>query len=129
MLQFVLQDLKIALANTPSVHPLFVLYCIVYYESVCVFVCGGGGVGGRGFGTQWTTIGAAEGSCRNVCGRRGWGTRRDTDGVPATRFCGSIRKGKEPPTNRGGWGGKGNGAAQATQATARARATPASATK
>ena len=41
-LQFALQDLKIALANTPSVHPLFVLYCIVYYkrerESVCV--CG-----------------------------------------------------------------------------------------
>ena len=40
-LQFVLQDLKIALANTPSVHPLFVLYCIVYYkrERVCVCVC------------------------------------------------------------------------------------------
>ena len=40
-----LQDLKIALANTPSVHPLFVLYCIVYYkrererECVCVCVC------------------------------------------------------------------------------------------
>ena len=34
-----LQDLKIALANTPSVHPLFVLYCIVYYKSVCVCVC------------------------------------------------------------------------------------------
>ena len=29
-LQFALQDLKIALANTPSVHPLFVLYCTVY---------------------------------------------------------------------------------------------------
>ena len=29
-----LQDLKIALANTPRVHPLFVLYCIVYYKSV-----------------------------------------------------------------------------------------------
>ena len=49
MLQFALQDLKIALANTPSVHPLFVLYCIVYYKSVCVCacvrvcVCGGGG--------------------------------------------------------------------------------------
>ena len=43
MLQFALQDLKIALANTPRVHPLFVLYCIVYYkrESVCVSVpCG-----------------------------------------------------------------------------------------
>ena len=39
MLQFALQDLKIALANTPSVHPLFVLYCIVYYKSVCVCVC------------------------------------------------------------------------------------------
>ena len=38
-LQFALQDLKIALANTPSVHPLFVLYCIVYYKSVCVCVC------------------------------------------------------------------------------------------
>ena len=44
-LQFALQDLKIALVNTPSVHPLFVLYCIVYYErerereSVCVCVC------------------------------------------------------------------------------------------
>ena len=37
VLQFALQDLKIALANTPSVHPLFVLYCIVYYKSV--FVC------------------------------------------------------------------------------------------
>ena len=36
MLQFALQDLKIALANTPSVHPLFVLYCIVYYKSECV---------------------------------------------------------------------------------------------
>ena len=37
-----LQDLKIALTNTPSVHPLFVLYCVVYYnrerESVCVCV-------------------------------------------------------------------------------------------
>ena len=31
-LQFALQDLKIALANTPSVHLLFVLYCIVYYK-------------------------------------------------------------------------------------------------
>ena len=33
----------VALANTPSVHPLFVLYCIVYYkrerERVCVCVC------------------------------------------------------------------------------------------
>ena len=42
-LQFVLQDLKIALANTPSVHPLFVLYCIVHYkrerEYVCMCVC------------------------------------------------------------------------------------------
>ena len=40
-LQFALQDLKIALANTPSVHPLFILYCIVYYkrERVCVYVC------------------------------------------------------------------------------------------
>ena len=36
-LQFALQDLKIALANTPSVHPLFVLYCIVYYKKVCVW--------------------------------------------------------------------------------------------
>ena len=34
--QFALQDLKIALANTPSVHPLFVLYCIVHYKRVCV---------------------------------------------------------------------------------------------
>ena len=36
-LQFALQDLKIALANTPSVHPLFVLCCIVFYkgERVC----------------------------------------------------------------------------------------------
>ena len=43
-LQFALQDLKIALANTPRVHPLFVLYCIVYYkrerECVCVTVGG-----------------------------------------------------------------------------------------
>ena len=39
-LQFALQDLKIALANTPSVHPLFVLYCIVYYMKS---VLGGGG--------------------------------------------------------------------------------------
>ena len=39
-LQFaLLRDLKIALANPPSVHPLFVLYCIVYYKSVCVCVC------------------------------------------------------------------------------------------
>ena len=38
VLQFALQDLKIALANTLSVHPLFVLYCIVYYKSVCA--CG-----------------------------------------------------------------------------------------
>ena len=36
VLQFALQDLKIALAITPSVHPLFVLYCIVYYKCVCV---------------------------------------------------------------------------------------------
>ena len=45
-----LQDLKIALANTPSVHPLFVLYCIVYKrkrEFVCVFVCVWGGGGGQ----------------------------------------------------------------------------------
>jgi hypothetical protein len=34
VLLFALQDLKIALANTPRVHPLFVLYCIVYYKSV-----------------------------------------------------------------------------------------------
>ena len=34
-LQFALQDLNTALANTPRVHPLFVLYCIVYYKSVC----------------------------------------------------------------------------------------------
>ena len=39
MLQFALQDLKIALANTPSVHPLFVLYCIVYYKRERVCVC------------------------------------------------------------------------------------------
>ena len=39
VLQFALQDLKIALANTPSVHPLFVLYCIVYYKSVCAHAC------------------------------------------------------------------------------------------
>ena len=38
-LQFALQDLKITLANTPSVHPLFVLHCIVYYKCVCVCVC------------------------------------------------------------------------------------------
>ena len=38
-LQFALQDLKIALTNTPSVQPLFVLYCIVYYKSMCVCVC------------------------------------------------------------------------------------------
>ena len=42
-LQFALHDLKIALANAPSVHPLFVLccilYCIVYYKCVCVCVC------------------------------------------------------------------------------------------
>ena len=48
-----LQDLKIALANTPSVHPLFVLYCTVYYKSVCggggEAACGGGG-GTRGPG-------------------------------------------------------------------------------
>ena len=31
-LQFALQDVKIAVANTPSVHPLFV--CIVYYKRV-----------------------------------------------------------------------------------------------
>ena len=37
-LRFALQDLKIALANTPSVHPLFVLYCIVCYKSVCTGV-------------------------------------------------------------------------------------------
>ena len=39
-LQFALQDLKIALANTPSVHPLFciVLYCILH-EWVCVCLC------------------------------------------------------------------------------------------
>ena len=37
-LQFALQDLKIALVNTPSVHPLFVLYCIVYYKSACMCV-------------------------------------------------------------------------------------------
>ena len=36
VLQFALQDLKIALANTPNAHPLFVLCCIVYYKSVCV---------------------------------------------------------------------------------------------
>ena len=35
-LQSAWQDLKIALANTPSVHPLFGLYCIVYYKGVCV---------------------------------------------------------------------------------------------
>ena len=34
-LQFATQDLKMALANTPRVHPLFVLYCIVYYKNVC----------------------------------------------------------------------------------------------
>ena len=63
-LQFALQDLKIALATTPSVHPLFVLYCIVYYKSVCV--CWGGGVymivhgasdqmtGGEGGISHWT---------------------------------------------------------------------------
>ena len=37
-LQFAPQDLKIALANTPSVHPLFVLYGMVYYKSVCALV-------------------------------------------------------------------------------------------
>ena len=55
-LQFALQDLKIAMANTPSVHPPFVLYCIVYYKSVsvckcvcvckCVYLWVSGGVGG-----------------------------------------------------------------------------------
>ena len=35
VLQFALQDLKIAMANIPRVHPLFVLYCIVYYKSAC----------------------------------------------------------------------------------------------
>ena len=38
VLQFVLQDLKVALANTPSVHPLFVLYYTVYYKRVCAAV-------------------------------------------------------------------------------------------
>ena len=33
-LQFVLQDLKIAQATTPSVRPLFVLYCTVYHKIV-----------------------------------------------------------------------------------------------
>ena len=37
-LQFALLGLKIALANTPSVHPLFVLYCTVYYKNVYVYV-------------------------------------------------------------------------------------------
>ena len=36
VLQFALQDLKIALATTPSVHPLFVLYCMAYVKCVCV---------------------------------------------------------------------------------------------
>ena len=40
-LQFALQDLKIALANTSSVLSLFVLYCIVLYTTrVCVWVGG-----------------------------------------------------------------------------------------
>ena len=38
--QFMLRDLKIASASTPSAPPLFVLYCMVYYKCVCV---GGGG--------------------------------------------------------------------------------------
>ena len=38
VLQFALQDLKIALANTPSVHPPLVLYCIVYYKTVSTSV-------------------------------------------------------------------------------------------
>ena len=33
-LQFALQDLEICLANTPSVHLLFVLYCTDYYKRV-----------------------------------------------------------------------------------------------
>ena len=37
-LQFAQQDLKIALANTPNEHPLFVFYCMVYYKCVCVCV-------------------------------------------------------------------------------------------
>ena len=50
-LQFALQDLKIALANTPSVHPPFVLYCIVYYKSVWDVTRGVWAlVGGRGGG-------------------------------------------------------------------------------
>ena len=48
-LHFALQDLNIALANAPSIHPLSVLYCAVYCkrererererERVCVCVC------------------------------------------------------------------------------------------
>ena len=75
VLQFALQDLKIALANTPSVHPLFVLYCIVYYKRVCVCACvrvharavvcvcvcvcvagGGGGAGQSGYGVFFVCI-------------------------------------------------------------------------
>ena len=33
-LQFALPDLKIALVNTPSLHPLFVLCCMVHYKRV-----------------------------------------------------------------------------------------------
>ena len=39
-LQFMLQDLKIALAHAPSVHQQFVLYRMVNYKSVCAcLVC------------------------------------------------------------------------------------------
>ena len=33
---FPLSLLKIALANAPNVHPLFVLECLVYYKRECV---------------------------------------------------------------------------------------------
>ena len=39
VLQFALHDLKIALGNTPSVHPLFALCCTVCYKCVCLCVC------------------------------------------------------------------------------------------
>ena len=40
VLQFALRDLKIALANTPSVHPRFLLQeCVCFCVSVCMPVC------------------------------------------------------------------------------------------
>ena len=67
-LQFALQDLKIAVANTPSVHPLFVLYCIVYCKSVngCVEGCRGVRKG-VWRGVEVCVEGCVEG-CEGVCG-------------------------------------------------------------